>query len=110
MIDYSPKDTVVFLNSKVGALFECISSAADYTTWKVNETVLSELDIDGLVFDHDGVGGNGLFTLTIPAKAVYNGTTVQCVTGRFGGVPVESEISTLKIQGIRYCHTCIHTE
>ena len=39
-------------------------------------------------------------TLTITARAVYNGTTVQCVTGDVGGVVVESENATLTIQGI----------
>ena len=52
-------------------------------------------------------------TLIIPAKAVYNGTTVQCVTGDYGidGVVVESENATLIIQGIHAINdmtcTCI---
>ena len=50
-------------------------------------------------------------TLSIPAKAVYNGTTVQCVTGDYGieGVVVESENATFIIHGNHTIMTCTCT-
>ena len=38
-------------------------------------------------------------SLTIPARAEYNGTRVQCFVGIFGGSSDESENATLEIQG-----------
>ena len=101
-----PQDTVGVLNSTVS--FQCETSGADFTTWKVNGIGVGQFIPDGVVFDQDGVGGNGLSTLSITARAVYNGTTIQCVTGKFGGVPVESEIVTLTIQGIHSHFYNIH--
>ena len=54
---------------------------------------------NGYVKDVNLVYFNGSFTLTMVARAVYNGTTVQCVTGSVEGVSVKSEIVTLTIQG-----------
>ena len=39
-------------------------------------------------------------TLTIPARAQYNGTTVQCLSEVFGVSSAESDNATLAIQGI----------
>ena len=39
-------------------------------------------------------------TLTIPARAQYNGTSVQCLSMIFRGPSVESDNATLTIQGI----------
>ena len=42
-----------------------------------------------------------LETLTIPARAEYNETRVQCFVGiLIGGSTVQSENATLRIQGI----------
>ena len=43
--------------------------------------------------------GMTMETLTIPAKAQYNGTRVQCVVFALSG-SVQSDNATLKIQGI----------
>ena len=87
-------------------MFSCDASGGEFIVWRVNGTsysdssydVQSDLDINpvGLV--------SGLSTLDIIARAVYNGTTVQCVTGDIGGDVVESENVTLTIQGIPTIH------
>ena len=99
MINIPPQDTTVFIN--MTGMFSCDASGGDFIVWRVNGTgfedltseILSDLDINpvGLV--------SGLSTLDIIARAVYNGTTIQCVTGDIGGIPVESEIVTFTIQG-----------
>ena len=84
-------------------IFSCNTSGGDYIAWRVNGTTFSNLSPEiSSDLDINPVGIiSGLSTLTIPAKAVYNGTTIQCVTGEtgVGGVVVESEIATLTIQG-----------
>lgn len=52
--------------------------------------------------DQGGIGANEILTLNITARSVYNGTTIQCVTGNFEGDTVESENVILMIQGISY--------
>ena len=54
------------------------------------DLVVSETIIDG---------GTTLETLTIPARAEYNITRVQCAVVTFGGSD-QSENATLRIQGI----------
>ena len=44
------------------------------------------------------VGDRVEFFLTIPGRAEYNGTRLQCVV-RYGGGEIESENATLNIQG-----------
>ena len=66
----SPRHTT-FLNKT--EVFRCQTSDGDYTFWRVNGTSFTDLPLE----DRDS-------TLSIPAKAVYNGTTVQCVTGDNG--------------------------
>ena len=78
-------------------MFSCDASGSDFTFWRVNGTSISYLDIE---IKHQQRSGSGLSILTITARALYNGTKVQCVTGRFSGVVVESENATLTIQGI----------
>ena len=55
----------------------------------LSDLVLSESTSEGVV----------LQTLTIPARAQYNGTRVQCLSVIFGGPLVESDNATLTIQG-----------
>ena len=100
MIRKSPSSETVFLHHK--AVFSCVTR--DGTThWRVNDTDLpSELHAD-LVTDQASVSGLDLFTLTIPGRAEYNGTRVQCVT-EDGGDSVESSIATLQIQGMHCNH------
>ena len=102
-INIPPQDTIAFLN--MTGMFSCDASGGDYIAWRVNGTgfsnispeILSDIDINPV-----GIIASGLSTLTITAKAVYNGTTIQCVTGDIGGVVVESGNVTLTIQGIYY--------
>ena len=90
-----PKPQTVFLN-RTGK-FTCDASGGDYTFWKVNGTSVSNIKEKDLKYS--GHSGNGSSTLTLKARADFNGTAVQCVTGYFMGVAVESEKVTLTIQG-----------
>lgn len=104
-IHISPKDTTVFLNRT--AMFSCNTSGGNFILWRVNGTSFSDLPPEirsDLDINPEGIViiGHGFSTLTIPVRAVYNGTTVQCVTGVDFGVPVESENVTLTIQGVYY--------
>ena len=92
-------------------MFSCDASGGDFIVWRVNGTGFEDLTSEILSdVDINPVGiSSGLSTLDIIARAVYNGTTIQCVTGDIGGDPVESEIVTLTIQGIYYTQqTCIY--
>ena len=97
----SPSDVTVFLHQT--AEFSCkINGGSIYQYWRMNGTAYHLLpsDIrDDLDTDLETVGDNEVFILTIPGRAVYNGTRVQCVVGG-GGDERESEIATLNIQGI----------
>ena len=99
----SPKNTTVFLNQK--GMFTCEANGGDYTVWRVNGKKIVDLSPDieeDLNFAHNGSEGtgSGLFIMNITARTMYNGTTVQCVTGDVGGMTEESEIVTMTIQGI----------
>ena len=86
----APSAVTVFLNDR--GSFTCDTIGGDFTFWRVNGTNVQNKDVDHFRF-------NSSFILTIRARAVYNGTTVQCVTGYFDSVSVKSEIVTLTIQG-----------
>ena len=99
-----PESVVVFTDS--GAEFVCEARNAPAFTWRVNGTFLGQLDPSlraDLDTDQETVGDNELYTLTIPARAEYNGTVVQCVV--FGGEFRESGNATLTIQGIAEANT-----
>ena len=93
-------------------MFSCDASGGDFIVWRVNGTsfsglsseILSDIDINP-----DGIIVSGLSTLDITVRAVYNGTTVQCVTGKFGGVAARSENVTLTIQGIHAINDMYNT-
>lgn len=96
-------------------MFMCETTGSDITSWKVNGTKVISSEISGdMETDRETVGNNNLFTLTIFARAVYNGTTFQCVTGDVEGAQVESEIVTLTVQGIIHIHVhvacCTYTQ
>ena len=79
-----------------------------YQYWRVNGTDLNSLpsDIrDDLDTDQETVGEDEEFILTITGRAEYNGTRVQCVTGR-GGDERVSDVATLNIQGIIHDIVC----
>ena len=105
MINIPPQDTTVFIN--MTGMFSCNASGGDYIVWRVNGTIISDLSpeiLSDIDINPDGIIVSGLSTLDITAKAVYNGTTVQCVTGKaaIGGVVNGSGNVTLIIQGIYY--------
>lgn len=83
-------------------MFTCVINGA-YNGWRVNGTSLSALppEIRGDLTRHTKIlGDNDLITLTILGKAVYNGTTIQCITGVIeSSDEVESKNATLIIQG-----------
>ena len=73
--------------------------------WRINGTVLQnlpqEIHSDFMVSPTITPEGSTVEVLTIPARAEYNGTRVQCLVVIFGGSSEESENVTLKIQGIK---------
>ena len=97
-------------------MFTCETDSADFTEWSVNRTSYTDLPQrvqKNLKFKQEGVqdNDNELYTLFITAIALLNGTTVQCVTGDFGGDLIKSEIVTLMIQGIHImqAHVIAHS-
>ena len=70
--------------------------------WRINGTVLqdipSEIYSDLDVSDSNTAEGSRLEVLTIPARAKYNRTNIQCVVLGFSG-SAESENVTLTVQG-----------
>ena len=95
------------VNLKGRAIFTCKTNGSDITYWKVNGTIGIPPEIsDDVYTDRITVGNTDLFILIILARAVYNGTTIQCFTTDIGGnaVYVESENVTLTIQGVIYMY------
>ena len=88
-------------------MFTCETVGGDAATWRVNGTILQSLppeihsDVDVSPTNTDE--GTVVEKFTIPARAEYNGTKVQCLVGIFGGSSLsdESENATLTIQGIQ---------
>ena len=102
----SPESVVVFTDSE--AEFTCRSRNAPSFAWRVNGTFLSQLDPSlhaDLDTEQETVGDNELYTLTIPARAKYNGTMVQCVVFVPGREFRECGNATLIIQGIAEANT-----
>ena len=91
---------VVFTDSE--AQFTCETRNAPSLAWRVNGLFLHELDPSlqtDLDTDQETVGDSGLYTITIPARAEYNGTVVQVIASVPGGEFRESGNATLMIQG-----------
>ena len=91
----------VFLD-QTPAIFSCeINGGVE--TWIVNGTSYNSLssEIRTDLMTVNGVSENGciLLTLTIPARAEYNETTVQCASYNIELEPTESEIASFKVQG-----------
>ena len=84
-------------------MFTC-ETVGGVTTWRVNGILLQslppEIRSDLLRSETNTPEGTVVEELTIPARAEYNGTRVQCLVGIFGGSSDESENATLRIQGI----------
>ena len=97
----APESRVVFLDQS--AVFTC-ETVGGILVWVVNGTqrevhppeIRRDLVVSETIID----GGTTLENLTIPARAEYNGTRVQCFVGIFGGSTVQSENAILRIQGI----------
>ena len=95
----SPQDTTVFINQQ--ATFTCEINAT-FGGWKVNGTGFSNLSLEvrrDLMPLTESIGDNILVTLSIPGKAAYNKTTIQCVAVESGGGVEESENVYLLYQG-----------
>ena len=84
-------------------MFTCETDDGDVTGWRVNGTRLQslppEIHNDLHVSGSNTDEGTRVETLTIPARAEYNGTGVQCVVVGYGS-SVQSGNATLQIQGI----------
>ena len=84
------------------AVFTCETDGG-VSGWRINGTLLSDVPSkirsDVMISVTSTPEGNTVETLTIPARAEYNGTEVQCVVLGFGG-SAESKNVTLNIQGI----------
>ena len=96
----APESRVVFLDQS--AVFTC-ETVGGILAWIVNGTQRDvhppEIRRDLVVSETITDDGTILETLTIPARAEYNGTRVQCAVFTFGGSD-QSENATLRIQGI----------
>ena len=96
-----PESRIVFLDQL--AVFTCETVGGTFI-WIVNGTqrevhpaeIRRDLVVTETITDDDTT----LETLTIPARAEYNGTRVQCFVGIFGGSTAQSDNATLWIQGI----------
>ena len=97
----APESTVVYLDQS--AVFTCETDGGGLTGWTVNGTILQslppEIRNDLHVSPTNTDEGTRVEELTIPARAEYNGTRVQCLVVIIGGSSDESENATLRIQG-----------
>ena len=88
-------------------MFTC-ETVGDAATWRVNGILLRRLppEIRSDLVDSETNTDEGtvMEELTIPGRAQYNGTRVQCLVGELGGSSDESENATLMIQGIYLLH------
>ena len=102
---HAPESTTVFPNKS--AVFTCETNGGT-TSWRVNgtqrEILLPEIRSDLVVSEITNPEGHSVHTLTIPARAQYNGTKVQVLSLIIGGPLVESDNATLTIQGISSLH------
>ena len=98
-----PENITAFLNKS--AVFTCETNGG-ITSWRVNGTqrqiLLPDIRSDLVVSEITTPEGTTVETLTIPARAQYNGTRVQCLSVIAGGPFVESDNATLTIQGITF--------
>ena len=99
---HDPENTTAFLDQT--AVFKC-ETTGGITSWIINGTLIEllppEIHRDLPETGKNTPGGTRLENLTIPARAEYNGTRVQCVVFTADGLSaVESDNATLYIQGI----------
>ena len=101
MILSHPDDKTVFLDDS--AFFSCLTQDNFTSHWRLNETDYDDLPSqmqDDLVISTIPATLSVLIELSIPARAEYNGTRVQCVAESDDGHSVVSDTATLRIQGI----------
>ena len=93
------RSTTVFLGHT--SVFVCETDGG-LAGWRVNGELLTDLppDVreDLVISETNTAEGTTVESLTIPARAEYNGTRVQCVVFSPDG-SAESENATLVIQG-----------
>ena len=98
-IRHAPESTVVFLDQS--AVFTC-ETVGGILSWVVNgtqrEIIDPEIRRDLAISETNIDGGRTVEELTIPARAEYNGTRVQCLVFSLSGSD-QSENATLLIQG-----------
>ena len=94
-----PQDRTVYQEQL--AVFTCETGGGDFVGWKVNGTGFTSLPPEVQEDLRTRLVESGRSTLTIVARATYNGTTVQCVTVQSDGDVLGSENATLTIQGIQ---------
>ena len=98
-----PESTTVFVNQP--AVFTC-ETRGGITLWRVNgtqrEILLPDILRDLVISEGTTPEGVLVTKLTIPARAQYNGTIVQCLSVIIDVSRAESDNATLTIQGISY--------
>lgn len=104
-----PENQTAFINQS--AEFQCEVDGG-HTDWRLNGTFLGSLspEIHDDLTTYSSVSNDGytLLRLVIVSRAIYNESTVQCVTGHFNSITNESEIVTLKVQGISFMFYIVH--
>ena len=104
----APESKVVYLNQS--AVFTC-ETIGGTLEWIVNGTKRDvhseEIRNDLIISEIPTEGDSKRETLTIPARAEYNGTRVQCAVFTFGGSAL-SENVTMTIQGIYIFCVCVN--
>ena len=92
-------------------MFTC-ETVGGALTWIVNGTQRdvhsAEIRNDLIISEIPTEGDSKLETLTIPARADYNGTTVQCAVLAFGG-SAQTENVTMTIQGVHVTYYRAHS-
>ena len=95
-----PANITVFLDKS--AVFTCETDSG-LPGWRVNGTLLHDLPpeirSDLVVLETNTDESSTLEQLTIPARAEYNTTKVQCLAVTFSSLE-ESENGTILIQGV----------
>ena len=85
-------------------MFTC-ETRGDISAWRLNGTTLQNLpsEIESkLMVSGTNTANSRVENLTIPARAEYNGTRVQCLVLNIDGFSKESDNVLLKIQGNMY--------
>ena len=100
----NPESKTIFLDES--AVFTC-ETDGHFSGWEMNGTVAGDLPpaiFRDLEFSPNDITDHGttFLKLTIPARAEYNNTRVQCAVVTLSGSSAESETAILKVQGITY--------